>query len=79
MAILSDLTLNWSTTPVTLIGDEIWQARGGAVFVTTTSNPAEGDGLSLIDNKAVRFSAGSVVRYRKENGQDDPKIIRERV
>jgi hypothetical protein len=64
MAIITDATFTWSD-PVTLSADEIWQSRGDEIFVTTTSAPVDSDGLSLRKNEALRFSAGSVVRYRK--------------
>ena len=77
MALITDATSGWSAT-VTLSGDEVWQTRAGSVFVTTTSNPAADDGLSIHENHAVRFSAGSTIRYRKE-GSTEALIVREEV
>ena len=67
----------WST-PLTLTADEVWQARQGSVFVTTTSNPVANDGLGLHETHAVRLPAGASVRYRKE-GAGDALIVHEAV
>ena len=75
MALITDAASTWSS-PVTLASDEVWQTRSGSVFVTTTANPVTNDGLALHENHAVRFSAGSVVRYRKE-GLPGATIVRE--
>lgn len=64
MALITDATTAWSD-PLTLATDEIWQAREGAVFVTTTATPDAEDGLELHETHAVRLPAGVVVRYRK--------------
>ncbi len=77
MALLTDATTTWSTS-ITLTTDEVWQARKGSVFVTTTSSPEPNDGISLHENHAVRFSAGSSVSYRKE-GITEALIAREAV
>ena len=77
MALITDASTTWST-PITLAADEVWQTRKGSVFVTTTSSPATDDGISLHENHAVRFSAGSIVRYRKD-GITDALIVREAV
>lgn len=77
MALISDAATAWST-PVTLTSDEVWQARKGSVYVTTTTSPAADDGLALHENHAVRFSAGSSVSYRKE-GTTGALIVRETV
>ena len=75
MTVITDATFSWSS-PVTLNADEIWQSRGSTLFVTTSTSPATNDGLALRENQALRFSAGMVVRYRKE-GNDPVHIVRE--
>ena len=77
MALITDTATTWSA-PITLVTDEIWQARKGSVFVTTTTNPAAEDGLGLWENHAVRLPAGSEVRYRKE-GTTEAVLVREAV
>jgi len=77
MALVTDAATTWSA-PITLLTDEIWQAREGSVFVTTTSAPAADDGMLLLQYHAVRLSAGSDVRYRKE-GTGDAVIVHEAV
>ncbi len=77
MAIITDTANVWSD-PVTLGSDEIWQTRQGRVFVTTTASPDANDGIELFEQHAVRFSAGLVVRYRKE-GPSQALIVREAV
>lgn len=75
MALISDAATAWSS-PTTLNTDEIWQARKGYVFVTTTDSPAPDDGIELFENHAVRLTAGSTVRYRKI-GDTEALIVRE--
>lgn len=77
MALITDAAAAWSA-PLTLTTDEIWQARQGSVFVTTTANPVANDGLGLHETHAVRLPAGAVVRYRKE-GAGDALIVHEAV
>ncbi len=77
MALISDATTTWST-PIILAADEVWQARKGSVFVTTTGSPDANDGISLHENHAMRLSAGSSVSYRKE-GSTEALIVRETV
>ena len=77
MALITDAATAWSA-PITLSSDEIWQARKGSVFVTTTASPAVDDGLALHENHAVRFPAGAAVSYRKE-GVTEALIVREAV
>jgi len=77
MALIVDAATTWSA-PVTLNSDEVWQARKGSIFVTTTASPAPEDGIWLLENHAVRFSAGSTVSYRKED-VTDALIVREAV
>jgi len=77
MALITDATTAWSS-PITLVTDELWQSRSGSVYVTTTTNPASDDGLSLFENHAVRLPAGVSVSYRKE-GVTDALIVREAI
>ena len=77
MALISDATTNWSS-PVVLATDEIWQAREGSVFVTTTGTPAANDGIALHENHAVQLPAGASVSYRKE-GTTNALIVREAI
>lgn len=77
MALITDAATTWST-PITLTADEVWQARKGSVFVTTTASPAPDDGIALHENHAVRFSAGVSVSYRKE-GTTDALVVREAI
>ena len=46
--------------------------------MTTTSGPDADDGISLLENHAIRFSAGVSVSYRKE-GITEALIVREAV
>lgn len=77
MALITNATTGWSDT-VTLATDEIWQARQGSVYVSTTPTPAANDGLALHEFHAVQLSAGSEVSYRKE-GNGDALIVREAI
>jgi len=77
MALISDAATAWSSA-IELTSDEVWQTRKGSVFVTTTNPPAASDGISLHENQAVRFSAGSMVSYRKE-ASTEALIARETV
>lgn len=77
MALITDAATVWSS-PITLSTDEIWQARKGSLYVTTTQSPDPDDGLSLHEFHAVQLSAGSVVSYRKE-GNGEALIVREAV
>ena len=77
MALITDVATAWSS-PVTLTQDEVWQARKGGVFVTTTASPAAGDGLFLREGLGIRFSVGSDVRYRRE-GTEEAMIVHEAV
>lgn len=77
MSLITTATTGWSA-PVTLSADEIWQARKGSVFVTTTASPVPDDGIALHENHAVRFSAGVTVQFRKE-GVTEALIVREAV
>lgn len=65
MSLIKNITNTWSE-PVVLAADEIWQARWGSVFVTTTPNPDPEDGVSLEQGQGVLISSGTQVRYRKE-------------
>ena len=77
MSLVTDAATAWSA-PVTLGSDEVWQARKGTVFVTTTGSPDAEDGISLQENHAVRIAAGATVRYRKA-GATEALIVREAV
>lgn len=77
MALVTDAAFTWSS-PVTLSVDEVWQARDGRVFVSTTASPAANDGIELWETHAIQFSAGQQVRYRKE-GNQAVLIVREAV
>ena len=77
MTLINDAASTWSA-PVTLATDEVWQCRKGSVFVTTTASPDAEDGLSLFENHAAHFSAGLMVRYRKD-GTTEALIVREAV
>lgn len=75
MALITDATTSWSGL-VTLVSDEIWQARAGSVFITTTTSPAADDGIALTLREGLRLPAGAQLRYRKE-GPTDAVIVRE--
>ena len=75
MALITDAALTWSP-PITLTADEIWQARKGSIFVTTTVTPDAQDGIALHENHAVQFPAGTSVSYRKE-GNTEALIVHE--
>lgn len=75
MALITDATTAWSAV-VTLLTDEIWQAREGSVFLTSTASPAADDGIALTLREGVRLVAGTQVRYRKE-GSTAAVIVRE--
>lgn len=77
MSLIKNVTTNWSN-PVVLAADEIWQARWGSVFLTTTANPDPNDGFALEQGQGVMISAGAQVRYRKE-GSVAALIAREAV
>lgn len=77
MALITDTATVWSA-PVTLGTDEIWQARKGGVFLTTSASPAPDDGLLLRPGEAVHFSAGVTVRYRS-NRPAGTLVVREAV
>lgn len=78
MALISDAASTWSA-PLTLTVDEVWQTRKGSVFVTTTNAPAADDGVALLENSGIRFSAGTQVRYRKADDTVQALIVREAV
>lgn len=77
MALITDAAAAWSA-PITLLTDEIWQAREGHVFVTIIAIPAADDGMLHLQYRAVRLPASADVRYRKK-GTDTPVIAREAV
>lgn len=67
MSLIRDVRQEWSD-PVTIDKDEIWQARSGSIFFTTTPEPAVDDGLAMVLRDGIRLGAGLSVRYRKEGG-----------
>ena len=75
MALITNASTIWSD-PVTLASDEIWQARAGAIYLTTTAAPDEEDGIALTLREGIRLPAGTQLRYRKE-GPADALIVRE--
>ena len=77
MALITDAATDWSAA-VTLTSDEIWQARRGSVYLTTTASPDAEDGLALHETHAVQLSAGVTILYRKE-GTGDALIVREAI
>lgn len=77
MALITDATTDWSA-PVTLTTEEIWQTRKGSVYVTTTADPDDEDGLALHETHAVRLPEGAILRYRK-TGETEALIVREAV
>lgn len=77
MALIRDAQNEWSA-PVPLAAAEIWQAREGHVFLTTTAEPESDDGISLTLRDGIRLAAGLSVRYRKA-GNTAALIAREAV
>lgn len=77
MALITNATTAWSD-PVTLANDEIWQARAGAIYVTTTASPDAEDGIALTLREGIRLTAGTQLRYRKE-GPAEALIAREAI
>lgn len=77
MALITDATSGWSA-PVTLTEDEVWQARDGLLYVTTTDSPSANDGIALTETTAIQFGAGRTVRYRKI-GDTVATLVREAV
>ena len=75
MALIRDARIEWSA-PITLEKDEIWQARSGSIFFTTTPEPESDDGLAMVLRDGIRLCAGVSVRYRKE-GEGAALIARE--
>ncbi len=75
MSLIRDVRLEWSD-PVTLGNDEIWQARSGSIFFSTTPEPESDDGLAMVLRDGIRLGAGVAVRYRKE-GEGAALIARE--
>ena len=65
MALIRDVKTEWSA-PIQLESSEIWQARSGSIFITTTIDPESDDGLTMVLRDGVRLGAGLTVRYRKE-------------
>lgn len=75
MALITDASEAWSD-PITLANDELWQARWGSTFISTTGTPAANDGFALTAGQGIVIRAGLQVRYRKE-GTTDALIVRE--
>ena len=78
MAIVTDVTRNWSAT-VTLAADEFWQVRLGPLYIATaaTVEPAEAtDGLLLAENDILALKTGDVVRYRSARSDGGGAIVR---
>lgn len=77
MSLIRDIGTEWSA-PITLDHDEIWQARSGSIFFTTSSAPEADDGLAMVLRDGILLRAGVSVRYRKE-GAGSALIAREAV
>ncbi len=77
MALIKDAATAWSA-PVTLATDEVWQARRGSIYVTTTDQPEADDGIAIVLRDGIRLRAELVVRYRKE-GNTAAVIAREAI
>ena len=75
MTTITDIALTWSE-PVTLEKDELWQARCGTIFVSTTQNPGPKDGIAVRSGYVLPVSGGTTVRYRKKR-KETPYIVRE--
>ena len=75
MALIRDAKAQWSA-PVTLQTEEVWQARSGVVFLTTSAEPEPEDGLALVLRDGLRLGAGVTVRYRTE-ADTSALIVRE--
>lgn len=63
MPMISSLPATWSAA-VTLTADEVWQVRGGPVFITTEASPAALTGIEMKHGDAIRITTGKAVRYR---------------
>jgi hypothetical protein len=77
MSLIRDVSQQWSD-PVLLDKDEIWQARSGSIYFTTTPEPESDDGLAMVLRDGIRLCAGVSVRYRKD-GEGAALIAREAV
>ena len=62
MAVIRDAKREWSNQ-ITIDNDEIWQARAGRVYLTTTDDPESDAGLLLKPGASLNFAAGVKVRY----------------
>lgn len=67
MSLIRDAKVEWSA-PVTLLNDEVWQARSGCVYLTTSDSPDSDGGLCMALRDGIRIGAGCTVRYRRESG-----------
>lgn len=76
MPMITTMPTTWSA-PVTLTADEVWQVRGGPVFVSTDASPDALAGLEMKNGDAIRFSSGKAVRYRSYDVGS--QIVREEI
>lgn len=76
MATITDITASWSA-PVALTAPEIWQARWGSVYLSTSASPGATDGILLTQGQALCFETGVSVRYRRDAGPGDALVVRE--
>lgn len=76
MPMITTMPTTWSA-PVTLTADEVWQVRGGPVFVSTDATPDALGGLEMKNGDAVRITSGKAVRYR--SFAPGSQIVRESV
>lgn len=68
MALIDVTTTSWSA-PVTLTSAEIWEVRGGPVFITTDAAEAALGGLRAEDGWVARFETGQAgLRWRVPAG-----------
>ena len=77
MARITDASDLWSTV-ITLTRNEIWQARNGSFFLTTTTSPEPDDGILLPEGMGIQLTAGQDVQYRRA-GPGESTIVREAV
>jgi len=77
MARITDASDSWSQT-ISLSQNEVWQAREGSFYLTTTVAPDPEDGILLPEGTGVLLSAGRNVQYRRA-GPVDTLIVREGV
>ena len=73
MAVVTDLTLSWSS-PVTLAVRERWQARSGTLYISTDAAPSDDDGWLVPAPRWIEIDAGVTVRVRR--GVEPAVLIR---